>query len=235
MSEGPQAGHYFPFHRENVYLGRMDDNDLVLNDPLVSRHHALIFFKEGQFFIEDLGSINGTFVNNEEIAAPYPLQDGDTIGLGDVEFLFRVGEYPPAEGLSEASKTWPPGVHLGILALSSILIALTIWFGFLLPQASPSVHVNSPADEGQVVEGDDVLIISTARDREGIARLELWVDGKLYHTLPGQESARQSFFYARQVWKAEGPGRHVLTVKVYNLSGQSRTSAPITVEVIPQP
>ena len=235
MSEGPQAGRCFPFYRETIYLGRREDNDLVLDDPLVSRHHALISSKGGQFFIEDLGSINGTFLNNEEITAPQRLHDGDIIGLGDVELLFRAGEHIPAEALEgekEKSAPWPLRAHLGLITFLILLIGATVWFGFILPRAGPEVYLTSPADGGEVIEGEEVLLFATAHDRKGLTRLELWVDGELYHSVLTPEG--QSLFHTRLTWEAAAPGHHTLTVKAYNTAGNSRTSAPITVKVVPR-
>ena len=65
--------------KERITLGRLADNDVVLSDRLVSRHHATIVRVGSQFQLEDRGSTNGTYVNGERIVGRYTLQDGDTI------------------------------------------------------------------------------------------------------------------------------------------------------------
>lgn len=65
--------------KTRVTLGRLADNDVVLADRLVSRHHATIVRNGSQFQLEDMGSTNGTYVNGERISGCYTLQDGDTI------------------------------------------------------------------------------------------------------------------------------------------------------------
>jgi ABC-type multidrug transport system fused ATPase/permease subunit len=70
----------------NLRTGRAADNDLVLDDLLVSRYHAeLRRGQDGGFAIADLGSQNGTFVNGRLIAAQ-PLASSDTVGIGHSTF-----------------------------------------------------------------------------------------------------------------------------------------------------
>src|SRR5712692_4315305 len=65
-------------------IGRATDNQIVLNDPLSSRHHARIEWRGDAFHVTDLGSGNGTQVNDEDIGAQTPraLKDGDVIRVG---------------------------------------------------------------------------------------------------------------------------------------------------------
>jgi len=76
---------------ENV-LGR-EGASVVLDSPTVSRRHARVIVEGTQATVEDLGSKNGTFVNNETVTAPQPLKDGDQIRVGSFLLTFRVG--PP--------------------------------------------------------------------------------------------------------------------------------------------
>ena len=70
-------------------IGRGPDNDLVLNDALVSRSHAAIRV-QGEFpVLHDLGSTNGTFVNGERIAAPQRLVPGDAVRMGDTVLIYE--------------------------------------------------------------------------------------------------------------------------------------------------
>jgi len=70
-------------------LGRSQQNTVVLEDPSVSAEHALISQRSGQWCIEDLGSKNGTFVNDLPINQPVVLQTGDTITIGAVRLRFQ--------------------------------------------------------------------------------------------------------------------------------------------------
>lgn len=69
-------------------IGRASDNHLVLDDPTVSRHHAWIKAQGEEFLIFDIGSANGTFVNDQQVEQPHPLQNGDVVRFGDVELVF---------------------------------------------------------------------------------------------------------------------------------------------------
>jgi len=69
-------------------VGRAPDNQIVVDHPTISRHHGWIKEDKGEFLVFDVGSANGTFVNDERIEAPRPLQTGDVIRFGEVEFVF---------------------------------------------------------------------------------------------------------------------------------------------------
>ncbi|GIW70542.1 MAG: hypothetical protein KatS3mg102_0084 [Planctomycetota bacterium] len=78
---GPIAGHRVELDEQPMTIGRAPDNRLPLPDPAVSSHHARIDFYQGRYFISDLQSSNGTYVNNGRIEQA-PLNDGDTIIVG---------------------------------------------------------------------------------------------------------------------------------------------------------
>ena len=71
-------------------IGRQEDNDLVVKDPSISRHHAEIHRRrDGTFTITDLESMNGVFVNNKK-QRKATLTDGDSVEIGDVAMTFSV-------------------------------------------------------------------------------------------------------------------------------------------------
>jgi VWFA-related protein len=69
-------------------VGRARDNQLVLDDPTVSRHHAWIKAEGEEFLVFDVGSANGTFVNDEQVKEPRRLENGDVVRFGDAQFVF---------------------------------------------------------------------------------------------------------------------------------------------------
>ena len=73
-----------------VTLGREQDNDIVLESSRVSRHHARLHWTGSVHVVEDLGSKNGTWINDRRLEGPAPLNDGDTVRFGDLTFAFRV-------------------------------------------------------------------------------------------------------------------------------------------------
>ncbi len=88
-----QDGHEFPLGAK-ISLGRTEDNDIVVNDSRVSRHHATIWFSQGQYWIRDEGSTNGTFVNEQRIQREQTLNVGDRVWIGGttLELKEEVGE-----------------------------------------------------------------------------------------------------------------------------------------------
>lgn len=77
--EGEEIKGRWTLAKPATSIGRWEDNDVVVDDRWVSRHHAQIHREDEAYVIQDLDSKNGTFVNGRRIAAPTPLADGDEI------------------------------------------------------------------------------------------------------------------------------------------------------------
>jgi hypothetical protein len=102
---GPNGGLAIPLSRNPLTLGRRSDNDLVVDEPSVSRRHALVMDSPAGFILRDLNTTNGTFVNREKIGhGEQHLKHGDSVRLAGstVSFLFRE-EGPVTELLSAES------------------------------------------------------------------------------------------------------------------------------------
>jgi hypothetical protein len=84
---GPQP---IPLESTLLTLGRGLNNDVILEDTRVSRHHAQLRYKSRRFWLTDLGSTNGTFVNGQPVSET-ALHDGDVVSLGGLELTFREG------------------------------------------------------------------------------------------------------------------------------------------------
>ena len=69
-------------------LGRGEQAEIRLDDPYASSAHARLVLQGGRVVLEDLGSTNGTFLNEEAVNGPQPLHQGDRLRIGDSEFLF---------------------------------------------------------------------------------------------------------------------------------------------------
>jgi len=80
-----RKGGVLPVHRE-ITMGRKEDNSLPLVDPYVSGHHARIYLKNTEYILEDLGSTNGTLLNNERLIGKSAIKAGDEIKIGKVIF-----------------------------------------------------------------------------------------------------------------------------------------------------
>ncbi|GCF08127.1 FHA domain-containing protein [Dictyobacter arantiisoli] len=82
----------FPLDKAEIVIGRAPTSDILLSkDKLTSRRHATVLYENGQYFLQDDRSANGTFVNAQQLeeATPYLLQDGDHVGIGEHELVFR--------------------------------------------------------------------------------------------------------------------------------------------------
>jgi pSer/pThr/pTyr-binding forkhead associated (FHA) protein len=74
----------------DIVLGRGDRAEIRLEDPFASARHARVFEQGNIVVIEDLGSTNGTYLNEELLQTPRPLHPGDRVRIGDSEFAFEV-------------------------------------------------------------------------------------------------------------------------------------------------
>lgn len=92
--EGPLAGHKVHLPARGITIGRRHNNDLVLvQDGTISAHHAMIFFMDGDFFLQDLGSCNGTCVRLSSESTDsdwHPILDGDILGAGCTKIRCRL-------------------------------------------------------------------------------------------------------------------------------------------------
>lgn len=74
----------------NIVLGRGEQAEIRLEDPFASSSHARIYEQGGTLVIEDMGSTNGTYLNEELLETPRPLHPEDRVRIGDSEFAFEV-------------------------------------------------------------------------------------------------------------------------------------------------
>ena len=87
-SGGGRAGETFLVEREETTVGRSPDCDIFLDDVTVSRRHAVVRRTGAGLEIEDLGSLNGTFLNRKRIESAARLSDGDELQIGKYRLTF---------------------------------------------------------------------------------------------------------------------------------------------------
>jgi hypothetical protein len=85
---GHQPGMIYDLDGDLV-LGRGDRAEIRLEDPFASSRHARIYEQGNSLIVEDLGSTNGTYLNEELLQTPRPLHPGDRVRIGDSEFAFE--------------------------------------------------------------------------------------------------------------------------------------------------
>src|SRR5438445_7350392 len=86
---GPDTGRNYPVDGGAVVIGRQPDSAVWLESTAVSRQHAQLLHLDGDYFIEDLGSSNGTFLNGKRIHERTPLTEGDTLQIGPYVLALR--------------------------------------------------------------------------------------------------------------------------------------------------
>ncbi len=86
-SGGGRVGESFALDSERMSIGRRPESDVFLDDVTVSRDHALVVRRGGDWFLDDLGSLNGTYVNRRRIDSQH-LEDGDELQVGKYKLTF---------------------------------------------------------------------------------------------------------------------------------------------------
>jgi len=86
-SGGGRVGQSFPLSGERVTIGRSPDADVFLDDVTVSRDHAVLVHRGGAWFLDDSGSLNGTYVNRSRIDS-HRLADGDELQVGKYKLTY---------------------------------------------------------------------------------------------------------------------------------------------------
>lgn len=77
------------FSQREITIGRSSDSDLILRRNDISRRHARIVLRDGQFIVLDLRSENGTYINDQRIGSPQVIRLGDRIAIGDYEMYIE--------------------------------------------------------------------------------------------------------------------------------------------------
>lgn len=139
---GPGTGQLLPVRQGALVMGRSSSCDLRLPHASISRRHARLTRRGEQLFVEDLGSQNGTFIDDERLSAPRELQVGQRIHIGPAVLRLRVpGGSPVTQPArkrvrAESSGSRQPGWLLGAAAISGFLMAaaLGLWAARIHPE-----------------------------------------------------------------------------------------------------
>jgi pSer/pThr/pTyr-binding forkhead associated (FHA) protein len=135
IATGELAGRQFDLGPDRFTIGRSDACSLVLGLSAVSVEHCAILRRGARYAVQDSGSTNGTLLNGSQVREAL-LKDGDLIGVGDIEILFRD---PAAAGQASASypafqarkRTSWKGFLTGLLVAAVVILA-ALWFAMRL-------------------------------------------------------------------------------------------------------
>ena len=90
VKRGPNAGSKFFIDADITTIGRHPDSEIFLDDITVSRRHAEIRRRAGEFSLHDVGSLNGTYVNRERVESD-DIRSGDEVQIGKFKLVFLSG------------------------------------------------------------------------------------------------------------------------------------------------
>ncbi len=124
--QGPLAGQTLAISHSPFTLGRSPDNDLVVPEPLASRHHIRLEARAGRWYLIDLDSANGTLLNRQRVSGEQALNAGDLIAIGETVFVFSAPE-PARPALAPAARARPAtrrSSPLAAIVIGVVLIAL---------------------------------------------------------------------------------------------------------------
>ena len=88
----PQLGAPQRYVSAEILIGRSPSNTLAIDDTTVSARHARLSYRLGQWWLDDLHSTNGTYLNDEPVMAPVVVTQGDHLRCGQVIFTISIGE-----------------------------------------------------------------------------------------------------------------------------------------------
>jgi pSer/pThr/pTyr-binding forkhead associated (FHA) protein len=88
VRSGRRAGQSFPVNSDRMSIGRRPDADVFLDDITVSRDHAVLIKRGAEWYLDDCGSLNGTYVNRSRIDS-HRLEDADEVQVGKYKLTFR--------------------------------------------------------------------------------------------------------------------------------------------------
>ena len=254
VDTGPLAGIRFLLDRPLITIGRTGENDVSLDDSMVSKNHCRIITQGDNYLVEDLGSSNGTVVNGQQVNT-YMLQDGDKLFLGETTLTFsRHAAAAQAPGAAPAageagSRKWlwaTLGIVSGLVVVATAVVLILVFV--VLPERdsiAPSVSFNRPAPGDAfsismpVPNGTDVPVEVTASDDKGLDRVDVLAgEGtKPIKTFKATSSRRESGAKGQKtekftmVWHSTDVGEHTLKVKAYDWRGNVSSTESVQVKV----
>lgn len=126
---GPYKNKEFDIGGTRVSVGRVEGNQIIVDDPSVSRHHARLQKDAGKYTLVDLGSSNGSFINDRPVTQQI-LKAGDKVTFGSVSFRFILD--------GKARRSGPAPILVYALAFGLVLIAVAVALALVLREPQQS-------------------------------------------------------------------------------------------------
>lgn len=173
--------------QERVHIGRVLDNDIVLEHASVSRRHAAMYQEDGRWMVADLGSANGTLINQRPLTQPAVLEDGALIEFGDISAVYTsfpetidTGVFSPIRGEGAGARVPMATLLATTLAVAGVVALSVMWLQ--RPTQAPSDAASDTEVAGALaaaLEADRrgdwqaVLNVSAEAEAEGTAATEI--------------------------------------------------------------
>jgi len=242
------TGQEFPLTQAPIIVGRQSDCTIVLADPQVSRQHASISFQGGRYVVQDLGSANGTYINERRVTAPQALRNGDELRLGNTIFDVRLAaaggaaptvygqpaaayaaDLAPAAGRGTSTKLIVGLLLTAIVAVGAIIAVLLL----LLNRGggTPAVTILSPSDGAQIAPGGQIVLQAAATGAKDLTRLEMSVDGQLVAMATSPDAGGSPALNVSHSFTFDQPGAHTISATAYTASRPAGETASVGVAV----
>jgi hypothetical protein len=248
------TGQIFPLTEEPITVGRATDNTLMLADPEVSGHHAVVFWQgdvdsgTARLVAQDLGSTNGTFVNERRVEKPQLLDNGDVIRMGNTIMEVRLEGATETVALAEGGAysrfddtpsddrpgAWLlPGLIAALLAGITVACLALILVAFLGGRRGvPIVTIQSPPDGTQVVVGNEIVLQAAASGASDITLVELSVDGSLVATSVSPNPEGRSTLTVSKPWIFDTAGPHIVSAVAYTARDRASRTEAVEIAVV---
>jgi hypothetical protein len=158
---GRMAGYRFRLSGQDTVLGLAANCTIPLSDRYLSPHHARIYFIRGQYYLYDLNSHNGTYLNGYRITQPYALQHGDQIQIGECIFTFSTQAVQRAAGVYRGARRdvanellAAAAAHASVI-LVPLLVPALIWATY----KDRSAYVSHQAKQALLYQGIYVALL----------------------------------------------------------------------------
>jgi len=117
-------GRQYPITPKGITIGRGPENAIVLADERASRLHARVWLQGTQVYVQDMGSTNGTFVNDSRISGPHPLRVGDRVKIGQT--TLQLAMTPGPVSAPSSVPLWPVLAIIGVVVLVGVLLLAVV-------------------------------------------------------------------------------------------------------------
>ncbi len=178
MVKGPAVGYIYPLESKTIAIGRDLANDIVIQDPEVSRYHLRLHFSQQGYWVEDLRSTNGTYVNDEPLRERQCLEPNDVLKLGTMIQLQYMIREEAVESVENDTPTRRPSEF-------ELDKETTLANVFKVDPTRRTLSARSTGLEPGTLR-DHLMIIYAREDWEGVVapllvrlqdtRLNVWVD-----------------------------------------------------------